>query len=82
MPFWDQPTPALANWRKTLGAAISLNENRPAVNRAAHVNKMSYAAGFVVFARADLGGWFAPTDAECSASISPADDPAPPAISL
>jgi hypothetical protein len=34
MPFWDQPTPALANWRKTLGEAISLNENRPAVNRA------------------------------------------------
>jgi hypothetical protein len=34
MPFWEQPTPALANWR-SLGEAISLNENRPAVNRAA-----------------------------------------------
>jgi hypothetical protein len=34
MPFWDQPTPALANWRKTLGEAISLNGNRVAVNRA------------------------------------------------
>jgi hypothetical protein len=34
MPFWEQPTPALANWR-SLGEAISLNEHRPAVNRAA-----------------------------------------------
>ena len=50
------------------------------MNRAAaHVNQMSYAAGFIVFARADLGGWFAPTDTECSASISPADDPTSPA---
>jgi hypothetical protein len=34
MPFWEQPTPALADW-ECVGEAISLNGNRPAVNRAA-----------------------------------------------
>jgi hypothetical protein len=35
MPFWEQPTPALADWEEPQANAISLNGNRPAVNRAA-----------------------------------------------
>jgi hypothetical protein len=41
MPFWEQPAPALADW-ECAGEAISLNGNRPAVNRAAR--SLNYAA--------------------------------------
>ena len=35
MPFWEQLTPALADWEEPQANAISLNGNRPDVNRAA-----------------------------------------------